>query len=206
MTTETQVIPLARHQAQEAGDVLGRAFFDDPVTIWILPGEAKRRRVLPWFFRLVLRYGERHGVVHTTAGSVQGAAAWLPPERPHESTIGLLGAEALFLLFRFRPGELVRALTATSHFERLHKRDAPARHWYLSALGVDPPCQGKGLGGDLLQPVLARADREGLPCYTETAKEINVAFYRKHRFEVVVEGSLPRGGPRYWTLLREPGR
>ncbi len=57
-----------------------------------------------------------------------------------------------------------------------------------------------------MQPVLERADRDRLPCYLETTKEINVSFYKKHGFEVVVEDDLPRGGPRFWTMKREPIR
>ena len=55
-----------------------------------------------------------------------------------------------------------------------------------------------------MQPVLERADRDRLPCYLETAKEINVSFYKKHGFEVVVEDDLPGGGPRFWTMKRDP--
>jgi ribosomal protein S18 acetylase RimI-like enzyme len=41
-------------------------------------------------------------------------------------------------------------------------------------------------------------------CYLETAKAINVKFYRKHGFEVVREIELASGGPPLWTMKREP--
>ena len=69
-------------------------------------------------------------------------------------------------------------------------------------LGVDPLFQGRGLGGAIVQPVVERADSEGLPCYLETSKERNLAFYRKHGFDVVHEGTMPGGGPRFWTMSR----
>jgi ribosomal protein S18 acetylase RimI-like enzyme len=77
-------------------------------------------------------------------------------------------------------------------------------HWYLWALGVDPPYQGQGVGGQLLQPVLAEADAAGLPCYLETETERNVAFYRKHGFDVATAGPDPRQGVMVWTMVREP--
>ncbi|OGO52831.1 MAG: hypothetical protein A2148_06380 [Chloroflexi bacterium RBG_16_68_14] len=206
MTGQTPAVLLAAHQVKAAAEVLGRAFLDDPLAVWIVPNEARRARVLPWFFRIAVRYGQRHGQAHTMSGSMQGVAVWHPPERALASTVGTLGAEAATLLFRLRLGELRRALTATGHLERLHKRDAPPRHWYLAVLGVDPPYQGQGVGSALLEPILSRMDGEGLPCYTETARERNVSFYRKHGFQVIEEGNLPKGGPRYWTLLREPRR
>jgi ribosomal protein S18 acetylase RimI-like enzyme len=88
--------------------------------------------------------------------------------------------------------------------ENLHKKDAPKRHRYLMVLGVEPKRQGQGVGGALLQPGLELADRERVPCYLETAKEINVRFYEKHGFEVRRKIDLPRGGPPMWTMLREP--
>ena len=57
-----------------------------------------------------------------------------------------------------------------------------------------------------MQPVLREADVGGLSCYLETAKERNLAFYRKHGFEVVKEQTLGTDGPIFWTMLREPVR
>ncbi len=95
-------------------------------------------------------------------------------------------------------------MASLNYQEPLHKRDVPSRHWYLPTLGVDPLSQGRGVGGALLQPVLARADAEGLFCYLETEKEINVTFYRRHGFEVVVEDDFPNGGIHFWTMRRHP--
>jgi hypothetical protein len=55
-----------------------------------------------------------------------------------------------------------------------------------------------------MQPVLRRADADGLPCYLETMKERNVPFYQKYGFEVVVDELVPKGGPRLWTMKRQP--
>ena len=69
-------------------------------------------------------------------------------------------------------------------------------------LGVDPDHQGKGLGGALLQPALAKADQEGLPCYLETLEEKNLAFYGRHGFEVLVDDREPHSGLKFWTMIR----
>jgi ribosomal protein S18 acetylase RimI-like enzyme len=79
-------------------------------------------------------------------------------------------------------------------------------HWYLWGLGVEPSRQGQGIGGMLIQPVLARADASGLPCYLETMNEKNVPFYEKHGFKIVSDAEVPRHGLRVWAMLREPGR
>ena len=77
-------------------------------------------------------------------------------------------------------------------------------HFYLQGLGTDPPRQGEGLGSAVLQPVLARCDRDGLPAYLETTKERNVGFYQSHGFAVVARTRLPLDGPPMWFMWREP--
>jgi ribosomal protein S18 acetylase RimI-like enzyme len=44
------------------------------------------------------------------------------------------------------PAVVARFVRCDSHTEHLHKRDAPAQHWYLWLLGVEPPRQGQGIG------------------------------------------------------------
>jgi GNAT superfamily N-acetyltransferase len=60
-------------------------------------------------------------------------------------------------------------------------------------LGVGPEWQGQGVGSQLLQSVLARADADGVPCYLETGTEPNLRFYRRHGFEVAIEDDVPGG-------------
>jgi len=55
----------------------------------------------------------------------------------------------------------------------------------------------------VLGPVLERCDKEKLPAYLETQKEANIAYYARHRFEVVRKLDMPPCPP-VWTLLREP--
>ena len=93
--------------------------------------------------------------------------------------------------------------TYMGYADKLHKRHAPESHWYLWAVGVDPPSQGKGIGSRLLQPVLARASADGTACYLETGIERNIRFYEKHGFKVVGQGRVPKQGLGVWAMLRE---
>ncbi|MCH8065691.1 MAG: GNAT family N-acetyltransferase [Chloroflexi bacterium] len=204
MTTDTQVITLLDSQRRQAGEVLSRAFFDDPLMEYIFPEEARRERPLTWLMERGARYGLRYGEVHTTAG-VEGAAVWLPPGETDMTPLRMMRVGMLIAPFRVGLGAFRRFLAVSDYLEELHKRDVPPQHWYLAILGVDPSRQGQGIGGALIQPIIARSDSAGLPCYLETMKERNVAFYKKHGFVVVVEGDLPDGGPYFWTMKREAG-
>lgn len=79
MATDTGVIELTSSQIKEAGEVLGRAFYDDPAFLWILPDDAKRARALSWLMGTGVRYGHMLGQVHTSSGNVKDGAVWLPP-------------------------------------------------------------------------------------------------------------------------------
>jgi GNAT superfamily N-acetyltransferase len=96
---------------------------------------------------------------------------------------------------------LVATVRLLDLIESMHPHEP---HWYLATLGTDPEMQGKGVGSALMRPALDHCDTEGWPAYLESSKERNVPFYRRHGFEVVREVPLPGGGPKIWTMWREP--
>ena len=204
MSTTTEVVQLSQSQIKQAGEVLARAFHDDPFWVWLLPDESKRSRVVPWVMGVAARFGHGYGDVYTTAGKVEGAAIWFAPGTFPVSLVRQMLSGWILAPLKLGPSAFARLTSITNYLEQLHKRDVPPRHWYLWFLGVDPPRQGRGVGGAIIQPTLARADGEGVPCYLETVTARNVPFYQKHGFEVVVEGDLPKGGPHFWTMKREP--
>ena len=204
MTTELKVTRLPASRVSEAAGVLARAFFDDPAWLWAIPQADRRARVLPWFFRAATRYGLLAGEVHAAGEEVAGSVIVLPPERARLDSLRLARAGLWLMPFKAGPGAFARFLTMGRVLEERHKRDVPPRHWYVWLLGVDPPRQRQGVGSAVLRPVLAGADRDGVPCYLDTTRERNLAFYRRHGFDVVYQGDFPRGGPHFWTLRREP--
>jgi GNAT superfamily N-acetyltransferase len=204
MTIETT--RLAERQVEEAGEMLGRAFFDNPMSIYLLPNEATRARPLTWMFDRTARYGHLFGEVYTTTDSVDGAAIWLPPDSPPIGGERVIQAGMAAMPQELGQEAFQRLMVMKSHFDELRGRDASEPHWYLWTLGVDPPRQGQGVGGALMQPVSTRADADGLSCYLEADKAKNVPFYQRHGFEVLVEDDLPNGGMHYWTMKRPPQR
>jgi len=204
MSTETSIVGLTRSQIPEVGEVLARAFLDDPIFVWALPDQAKRERALPRFMISVTRYGMLLGDVYTTGGAVEGGAVWFPPGKAGTSIVGMFRSGMVIALLRMGLPSASRFMGAIDFLDKLHKRDVTTEHWYLATLGVDPPHQGRGIGSALIAPVLTRTDSLGLTSYLETTKERNVPFYRRHGFDLVVEDDLPNNGPRFWTMKREP--
>jgi GNAT superfamily N-acetyltransferase len=193
-------------QIDAAAAVYTRAFMDDPISVWIAPDLAKRERALPLYFRMAMRYALRFGgQVQRSDDAPRAVATWLEPGHSPPSTGGMLRSGMLRLLWSSGFSDARRLFAFGDTVERLHKQDVTQAHWYLWLLAVDPPFQGKGIGGELLRPTLQQADRARQHCYLETARERNVSFYLRFGFRILRDETLARGGPRFWTLLRPPG-
>jgi ribosomal protein S18 acetylase RimI-like enzyme len=200
---------LKRREMDELVALYRRAFWDDPVIDFILPDEQHRARTMDAYMRMQIRYGFRYGRVLTIAeeGRLRVGSVWLPPGQAPPHLWGMVRSGFIQLLLTEPNVPTLRKFFALSAaIEKLHKKDIPKQHWYLMVLAVDPPNQGQGLGGAVLEQELREADMRGLPCYVETAKPINVTFYEKQGFVVNKEIAVPMGGPPFWTLIREPVR
>ena len=73
------VIRLAQHgEAQALGALLGQAFFDDPIWMWVVRDPERRRKHLGRFLGHVIASKVKSGTVWTTT-ELEGAAVWAPP-------------------------------------------------------------------------------------------------------------------------------
>jgi GNAT superfamily N-acetyltransferase len=173
---------------------LGRAFYDDPVTVWANPRERNRTRRVERFFLGRMHALLPHELSYVCADGA-GAAVWSPPDAWQ---MGL--RELLHDLPAFLSPRTPMVLRGRHEVEKRHPKKP---HYYLSILGVDPPFQGSGRGSALLEPMLRRCDSEAVGAYLETGTERNVRFYSRHGFRVTDEVPLPDGPP-MWLMWRDP--
>jgi ribosomal protein S18 acetylase RimI-like enzyme len=200
-----EVVRLREDQIELAAGILARAFHDDPPLVYAIPNAAERSRLLPAFMKTFVTYAHLFGEPYTIADTPASVALWLPlnsadaedPDGDHRAGVdqipSILG-----------PDNFGRLQNIIRFVGKLHRRFAPGGHLYLQWLGVEPSCQGQGLGSAMLRPVLRRADAEGLPSYLETFKPRNVALYQRHGFKIMLEEAEPASGCRGWAFLREP--
>ena len=168
-----------------------RSFHDDPVMRWLVPedeiyfepgGEVMRGAMTGWL--------DHREVWCTDDGAA--LAVWIPPGRPDSTSEPdpPIDPPSEALVERFAIlGPIMAANTP------------PEEHWYLQMLATHPDWQRQGLGAELMHAQFERADAEGLPCYLETETVENVAYYRRHGFEVRSEWDVPTG-PHMWGMLR----
>ena len=133
-------------------------------------------RALRAFFEATVRDAVPFGAVLTTGdgGRVDATAVWLPPGAfPWSAWRKLRATPSLARVFLADP----RAFPAFARYGGVvdrHHRDNGAS-WYLEVLSVRPEFQRRGLGTRLVEPILERADRDGVPCRLETSDPANVA-------------------------------
>lgn len=187
---------------RELARVLGRAFFDDPPFVWMLPEERSRERRAAGVFRAILRsQAMRYGGVDIASDGavIVAGAIWLPPGHWAPTT-----GEQL----RSLPGH-ARALgrgmgRASNLLTAMVKHHPREEHWYLYAIGVDPARQGQGIASALLRSRLARCDADAMPAYLESTKSGSVPLYEHFGFEVTETLNPPKGAPPLTAMWRHP--
>jgi predicted N-acetyltransferase YhbS len=185
---------------RELAASLARAFDDDPVAQWLLPGAGYRQRALRRYFLEQLRQKQRYDSVWISS-DLKGAAIWAPPGKGIMSLRDSLSLGARSFELRAAHRAPLGAIGMTL-VERKHPHEP---HFYLAALGVDPSAQGHGLGSELLRPILGLCDTDGVGAYLESSKPENIDFYARHGFRVTNDHKLPLG-PTIHLMWREPQR
>jgi GNAT superfamily N-acetyltransferase len=188
-----RLLPRERDDAVEA---VVSAFAVDPLLRWVWPDDGRYARAAPAFFGLLLdlrmESGEAWGVDGTAA-----IAMWDPPGGLYLPT-----ADGRWGTIQSGFTDLERRRWA-AYDEVMSIAPAAAPYWYLGVLATAPDRQRQGLASEVIAPMLAAADRVGLPTYLETASEGNLLFYGRHGFEQVTSAT-PLDGPACWLLRRDP--
>jgi len=178
--------------------MLASAFSADPAMSYIFPEARTRARRLVGLFKLLYDSDGANGMRLVT-GEALAATLWRPPGRAEVGTFEMLRAlPGMLMTFG---GALGRAMRTGDALEA-HYPSEP--FWYLHVAGVAPEHQGKGLGSASIRAGLARVAGSGLPAYLETATESNVGLYQSLGFEVTGTWHVPKGGPKFWSMLRAP--
>jgi GNAT superfamily N-acetyltransferase len=198
------VAPQARSarkvDVRELSRTLARAFYDDPVMVWLLPEEKPRTAQLYRLFATMTRHHHlaRGGVeVACDEPGIGAAALWDPPNEWQETRWAQLAMTPTFI--RVFGARSTRGLAVQELMKRIHPEEP---HWYLGVIGSDPSVRGRGFGQVLMQSRLDRVDAEHAPAYLESTKHQNIAYYQRFGFQVTDEIVLPDRGPTMWPMWR----
>ncbi len=190
-------VQIARNdQRRVIAAMLSRAFFDDPAICWIFPDAADRSVRLPKLFCLLFDTDADRGMRLVTDKG-EAATLWRAPGQVHT---GLMEMIASLLPMIGCLGSAIGRGLAISKAIDAHMPDGD--FWYLHIAGCDPIHQGKGHGGRAVRAGLERAVDGRHRAYLETPLERNIGFYQQLGFRVIDEWQVPKGGPRFWSMVR----
>jgi GNAT superfamily N-acetyltransferase len=175
--------------------VITLAFGGDPMARWSMPDPARFLAAMPEIVRAFGGAGFAHDSVYCVEGCT-AAAMWLPPgvQPDSERLSGLITGNA--------PAEILPDLMRV--FEEMERFHPSEPHWYLPLIGVDPACQGQGLGSALMRHALQRCDADGVPAYLESSNPRNIPLYQHHGFEIL--GTIQVGSSPRLVPMRRPAR
>jgi GNAT superfamily N-acetyltransferase len=172
------------------------AFADDPAWAFILDEDYGRLAVHFAAALFDVRAGWQNVWVTDDLAAV---AMWDPPGK---SDGARAYRETIWARYRAIAGEdALRRLA--SYNDAVAAASPPEPYWYLGVLATHPERQREGLATAVLAPVLAEADRLGIPCCLETSTAANRRFYEHRGFTQATAIALP-GGPPTWWLRRAP--
>lgn len=179
--------------------VLLAAFADDPIFRWMFPSADRFDEHLGGWLRLVV--GHLVGFEETYLDERGAVVSWTPPGAvfPTDDAVG----EAAALLERTGEGRAGAVLPRLAAAGAHRPSDPPS--YDLFYIGVVPELQGRGVGRDLVQPQLDRADRDGVGAYLHSTNPRNVPFYERLGFRVLAEVPVADdGGPVIRPMWRDP--
>ncbi|MEV8310527.1 GNAT family N-acetyltransferase [Streptomyces flavidovirens] len=179
--------------------LLDAAFMDDPVSCWVFPDRAHRGRVHGAFLGVFLDVALSEGRVDVTEDG-SAAALWLQvpagvPEVEDDTPVRMRETA---------DPDNERAELVGRLMGEVHPHDRA--HEYLLLIGVSPDRQGEGLGTALIQPVLDRCDRDGVPAYLEASSARSSKLYERLGFAFTGRTVELPDGPPMWPMWREPVR
>jgi ribosomal protein S18 acetylase RimI-like enzyme len=188
---------------KQASAALSSAFFNYPLMEYLFPDEIERKLGLFSLFEYYLYYSIRYGEVYTISSNFEGVAIWLTSDNYHMGFFRTLRAVPLPVIFRMGSTANERMKGTDGYMDAVHKRLMSPPHWYLGTLGVVPEMQGKGYASKLLNPMLARIDEAGLPCYLETQVEARVSLYEHFGFRAIDKSIIHGTDITNWGMLRD---
>jgi GNAT superfamily N-acetyltransferase len=197
------LIRINKSQSEPAIEALKNAFKETNSIKYYLPNDANREKAVRYFLYIGVRTGIKYGEVYATSSNFEGAAIWVSSDNLPITTWKMFSSVSLISVLGFVRYGGLKMMRIGEYVEKVHKRLAPAKHWYLQTIGVGPKFQSKGYAGRLIRPMLAKIDSQHLPCYLETFEEKNASIYERFGFRTIERASIPQTPFENWAMLRD---
>lgn len=192
---------LTKSDIDKASEIMAKAYFEADDFSRFSTDPARRMKNTITTMAMTLRYSLKFGVVYAPSQNLEGVVAWLPHNKVKISIWQYIRLGMLPVVLSVGKAERNDILVFDRIMKRKHREHANFPHLYLYNLAVAPEHQGKGWTSVLLKPMLAKADRERLPCYLESP-ERNLSLYKHFGFEVLEHITLGDSENEGYIMMR----
>lgn len=194
---------LSKDQIKSASKVISKAFYNDPLMVYLFPDPGSRKNKLSLMMELLLRVGIKYGIVHLSSQKLEGVSIWLPSNNVKITTwMGLLNG-GISYFFKVGRKTVKKQNSLYSYTFSTHKRLVPSQYWYLSIIAVNPSYQGKGISRMLLNSMFEQIDKQNLPCFLDTNNEKNIPIYKHFGFKILKEYEISDTNVINWAMVRD---
>jgi GNAT superfamily N-acetyltransferase len=194
---DVEVRPLADDELHAAGAVAARALSTSPSAYWMSGPDAVARVGLSFAVFVPFVEEQRAPLAALLSGHIVGICGARAPGE----CLGVTTSPEMRVAPKKigPPGDASRGMYL---WALLCNHDLDERHVHLGPVAVEPPLQGAGIGGKMLNAFADQMDEAGEVAWLETDKPENVVFYRRAGFEVAEE--LTEHGLTNWWMRRDP--
>jgi len=163
---------------------------------------ATAREAMLRYMDYSMKEARTHGELHLLENQNHGASIW---SKPVDTALGqqMSKAKKQFLQDHLGRKSLDTYCQIVNFMSDKSKEVVSKTYWYLSILGISPDFQGKGLGMDLVLPVIEKIDKVEAAAYLETFTPKNFGFYKRLGFYEAKTIHEPVTGADYTIMVRD---
>ncbi|KAJ3322935.1 hypothetical protein HDV06_002594 [Boothiomyces sp. JEL0866] len=194
MVSNYNLIPATETTDKSFQKLIETTFIDTPIWESIFPDKDKRHAAFPYLSSCRAKLMLPKSLVLVEGNKQIGHLALASPDQSAMSvSLWEILVSGYALLPFFIESQSFKWLTMVNdHWKLLGQQQG--RVWTLEAVCVDQSKRGQGIGTVMMNMVLERIPK-GDVLYLTTQEEINVRFYKRFGFNVVLEEQLVYGTP-----------
>lgn len=179
------MIKVTIHDKQKVIFLLTQAFKDNKSVNYIIKQDKYRitriYALMEYSFDICIKFGE----VYLSNDGNACALVLMPGSK--RTTLLSMWLETKLI---FKAIGIMRIGSALNRERAIKVQQLQQPHLYVWFIGVNPTTQGKGIGSELLNEIIAYAHAKSLPVCLETSTTTNLPWYQKRGFEVYDELDL----------------
>ncbi len=176
---------LQQRDLSTASTLLGKSFNNYPIFEYIIPDAVHRSEKLEYLCHFLLALGIINGEVVAPSNKIEGVSIWLYSTGSRHPGRDALRAGLLTLFFHLDVKTIRRFIEIGNIKGKVRTKIMKGSFYICDLIGVDPLLQRQGIGRKMIEAKLLDFDTQKVPCYLETSKFENIAYYKRYGFSPI---------------------